>query len=493
LEFDGIRWRLIPLSGGRGAYALAKAADGRILVGSEGEVGMLAPDQNGSMRYVSTVGDLPAAFRSDQDRVIQIVDTPIGQVYLTDHWLIVKPPSGALTALRSDDYFLRTAWFNGALYVLDGVQGLTRLENGVQHGIPGGEGLRGLTMVVTKAGLLIPSFNEGMVLYAPSASNPWQTPHIQDWTVADGVDVTSAIAIEGDLLALGTAQHGLTLIDMKTGTLQRIGTAEGLGDAHVYSLYYDRAGSMWLALDNGISLVSLNLPKDPTARPFIAWVRSVVGTRDERQVFGGTYFAHADGVQQLPQGPTQLLKFPFKYNAFRIDYSADGLLATGHMEFQTYLKGVDTGWSTWSTRSEREFTELHPGKWNFEVRARKPTGEVSGEGSYRFEIDQVWYETWWFTVIQVAFVATLLVISSHVKMSKRLEDGLTTFSVIVPFTYVSAALSSTIGHYSSGVVFFKVLMSSLLSFLLDPAKKQLKKGVQTRKATVVAKKVEKVV
>jgi predicted PurR-regulated permease PerM len=70
---------------------------------------------------------------------------------------------------------------------------------------------------------------------------------------------------------------------------------------------------------------------------------------------------------------------------------------------------------------------------------------------------------------------------------KGLQDGLTTFSVIVPFSYVSAALSGTFGHYSGGVVFFKVLMSSLLSFLLDPIKKRLKKRVEMRNASRVAK------
>lgn len=488
LEFDGTRWRRIELPGGRGAYALGKASDGRILVGSEGEVGWLAPDRNGAMGYVSRSADLPEAFRTAGDRVIQILDTPIGQVFLSDHWLLVRPSSGALTVLRSEDHFLQAAWFQGALHVLDSGRGLTRMEGGTLRNIAGGGQLRGLTMLVTSAGLLIPSYNDGLVLYVPGAANPWQFPRVGGWTAADGADVTSSVALTGDLLAFGTAKHGVALIDTRAGTLQRIGTAQGVADAHVYSVGYDHRGGLWLALDNGVSLLSLSLPKDPSALPFRSWVRGVTGTRDEHMLFGGTFSPGPGAVQQLEQDSAQKLRFPFKYNAFRIDYSANGLEASNDMEFQTFMEGVDTAWSGWSTRSEREFTELRPGRWVFKVRSRRSDGEISAEGAYEFRVLQAWYETWWFALIQVAFVLGMLLLSAHARVNKNLQDPLTTFSVIVPFSYVSAALSSTIGHYSSGVVFFKVLMSSLLSFTLDPMKKRLKKTVQSQSAEKAGKK-----
>ena len=56
------------------------------------------------------------------------------------------------------------------------------------------------------------------------------------------------------------------------------------------------------------------------------------------------------------------------------------------MEFQTYMQGVDKDWTAWSTRTEREFTQLGAGKWVFSVRARKAGGEISGEGVYEFII-----------------------------------------------------------------------------------------------------------
>jgi len=481
LEFDGVRWRRIQLPGGRGAFALGKSADGRILVGGNGEVGWLAPDASGSMAYVSKAADLPDAFRSTGDPVIHILDSPIGQIFLSDHWLFVRPPTGALTVLRSADHFLQATWFNGALYVLDSGRGLLRLDGGVLHDVPGGAHMRGLTMVVTGAGLLIPSYNDGLVLYAPGANDPWIPQHVTGWNAEDNDDVTSAVALNPNLVALGTAKHGVALIDLQHGTLQRLGTDQGLADLHVYSVAYDHRGGLWLALDNGLSLVSLALPADSSAAPFNASVRGVYGTRDERLLFGGAYFSLPGGVQQLAQALAQQLQFPYNYNAFRFEYAANGLQASGDMEFQTYVQGVDSDWSAWSPRTEREFTQLSPGNWIFRVRARKIGGQISGEGVYQLRITPAWYNTWWFLVFQVLFVLGALLLPGHAHHYKILQEALTTFAVIVPFIYLGNWLGNFINHYySTNIAFIQVLTSALLSFVLDPVQNYLKMHVQRR-------------
>jgi len=481
LEFDGARWRRILLPGGRGAFALGKAADGRILVGGNGEVGWLAPDSSGSMAYVSKAADLPDAFRSAGDPVVHILDSPIGQVYLSDHWLFVRPATGALTILRSADHFLQATWFNDALYVLDSGRGLLRLDDGVLHDVAGGAHMRGLTMVVTGAGLLIPSYNDGLVLYSPGAPNAWTQQHVTGWNAEDNDDVTSAVALDPNLVALGTAKHGVALMDLEHGGLVRLGTAEGLADLHVYSVAYDHRGGLWLALDNGLSLVSLTLPRDSSAAPFNAWVRGVYGTNDERLLFGGAYFAVPGGVQQLAQAAAQELQFPYNYNAFRFEYSANGIQATSDMEFQTYVQGVDKDWSAWSSRTEREFTQLKPGKWVFRVRARKAGGAVSGEGVYELSITPAWYNTWWFLVFQVLFVLGALLLPGHAHHYKVLQEALTTFAVIVPFIYLGNWLGDFINHYySTNIAFIQVLTSALLAFVLDPVQNYLKMHVQRR-------------
>lgn len=481
LEFDGSRWRRIALPGNHGAFALRKAADGRILVGGEGEVGWLAPDTNGSMVYVSKAADLPDAFRSTSDPVIQILDTPLGQIFVSDHWLFVRPGTGPLTILRSGDHFLQAAWFNSALYVLDSGRGLTRLDNGVLRDVPGGADMRGVTMLATSKGLLIPSYNNGLMLYSPNAATPWSAQHVAGWEAEDNAGVTSAVALNESLVALGTAKHGVALIDLNNGSLKRLGAEEGLTGLHVYGLAYDHQGGLWLALNDGISLVSLALPPDSAALPFYAWVRGVYGSQDERLLFGGAYFSVPGGVQQILQGLAQVLKFPYSYNAFRFEFAANGVQANGDMEFQTYVQGVDKDWTAWSTRTERELTQLNAGEWVFRVRARRPGGQVSSEGVYVFRITPAWYNTWWFLVFQILFVLGALLLPGHAHHYKVLQEALTTFAVIVPFIYLGSWLSNLVNHYySTNIGFIQVLVSALLSFVLDPIQNYLKMHVQRR-------------
>ena len=58
-EFDGSTWRLIPISNGSFAFSFAKDSTGRIYVGSAAELGYLAPDSLGTMRYVSLLDQIP--------------------------------------------------------------------------------------------------------------------------------------------------------------------------------------------------------------------------------------------------------------------------------------------------------------------------------------------------------------------------------------------------------------------------------------------------
>jgi hypothetical protein len=316
--------------------------------------------------------------------------------------------------------------------------------------------------------------------FNPAAANPFARVPLSDWTAADDYEITAAVPLGGDLLAFGTTRHGVVFVSTSRGVLRRIGTGEGLLDAHVYSVFYDHRGGLWAALDNGIALIGLSLQPDAAAVPFHALIRGVTGTRDDKILFGGTYSDRRGGVASLKQPDFLRPEFPFKYNAFRFAFSANGIQSTGDMQFRTLMNGVDTKWSNWSTRFEREFTELRPGTWNFRVQARKPNGELSAEATYQLIILKAWYDTLWFTLVQVSVVLALLVLPRYARAIKGLQGGLINFSVIVPFSYISAAMSSTIGHYSAGVVFFKVLMSSTLSFILDPAKKTLKKQVETR-------------
>ena len=85
LQYDGSTWRLIPITNGSTAYSLVSGADGVTYVGGEGEIGYLAPDENGDLQYVSMLEKIPARYR-DFNYGWQIVATSQHVFFATDKY-----------------------------------------------------------------------------------------------------------------------------------------------------------------------------------------------------------------------------------------------------------------------------------------------------------------------------------------------------------------------------------------------------------------------
>ncbi|HET6723938.1 MAG TPA: GAF domain-containing protein, partial [Chitinophagaceae bacterium] len=100
---------------------------------------------------------------------------------------------------------------------------------------------------------LIGMFYSGLYLFDGKTFRPFAT-------AADEFFKSGAILYKGILLkngnyALGSTGIGLVIIDARGNLLQRINRDVGLQDESIYGTYEDKKGTLWLALDNGISRV----------------------------------------------------------------------------------------------------------------------------------------------------------------------------------------------------------------------------------------------
>lgn len=64
--------------------------------------------------------------------------------------------------------------------------------------------------------------------------------------------------MKDSLLALGSVQNGICLLNLKTDEAEVISTGNGLQNKTVLSMMFDEAGHLWLGLDNGIDCIHLN-------------------------------------------------------------------------------------------------------------------------------------------------------------------------------------------------------------------------------------------
>ena len=107
-------------------------------------------------------------------------------------------------------------------------------------------------------------------------------------------------------------------------------------------------------------------------------------------LFGG-YFKDVNDIQLQDLKNTPHISYRFKTMHF--DYTSIAFGYQNNLEYSYRLKGFEDSWSTWTKRTEKEYTNLAPGNYTFEVKVRNNLGNESSVSSYQFTIDAPWYRS----------------------------------------------------------------------------------------------------
>ncbi|HEX9081825.1 MAG TPA: hypothetical protein VF768_06070, partial [Holophagaceae bacterium] len=86
LEYDGVRWTLIPTTRHTVVRSLGMDAQGRVYVGAVGEIGCLVPNDHGEIHFQSLNERLPDSVRTFSD-VWATLATPRGVLFQTREFL----------------------------------------------------------------------------------------------------------------------------------------------------------------------------------------------------------------------------------------------------------------------------------------------------------------------------------------------------------------------------------------------------------------------
>lgn len=81
------------------------------------------------------------------------------------------------------------------------------------------------------------------------------------------------------------------------------------------------------------------------------------------------------------------------WKSIRFEYAAAVYPADQALEYSYRLNGFDNQWSAWSSRTDKEYTNLPRGNYRFEVRARKSVGSESAPVSFAFEVLPPWHQS----------------------------------------------------------------------------------------------------
>ena len=114
--------------------------------------------------------------------------------------------------------------------------------------------------------------------------------------------------------------------------------------------------------------------------------------RQVRTISGADSLLFSDGLL-LPANATvtETHKLASHLNALHFSYAAPFYEQIDQLNYRYWLKGYEEEWSVWSPRTEKEFTNLASGDYEFHVQAKNTYGTISDPVVYRFTILPPWY------------------------------------------------------------------------------------------------------
>ncbi len=171
--------------------------------------------------------------------------------------------------------------------------------------------------------------------------------------------------------------------------VREYGPADGLrsieGVKRNRSLVSDPLGRIWFSLSRGLSVADPSHLKDNSA-PAIAHVEAI----------------SADG-SQINTG--DLIHIPASRKRITFTYTGLSLAVPERVRFRYFLDGFDRAWSEPVANREAVYTNLGAGSYRFRVIASNSDGLWnSSEALVRFEIDPLFWQTWWFRLSSILMI-----------------------------------------------------------------------------------------
>lgn len=174
------------------------------------------------------------------------------------------------------------------------------------------------------------------------------------------------------------------------------------------SVYVYDNNHVFVGANKGGILLNFNKYKERISRPniLLRMVKALDDEKNEIVLFGG------HGLL-----PVELAKLNYKRNSFQFDFSSTSYDQLANIEFSYLMEGFDKNWSVWNSKSDKEYTNLSPGKYTFNVKSRNSTGSESEVLSYSFYVLPAWYANTLSYIIYLLIFLTLLYY--YLKKQKR--------------------------------------------------------------------------
>ncbi|MGA2428163.1 MAG: two-component regulator propeller domain-containing protein [Candidatus Acidiferrum sp.] len=228
-------------------------------------------------------------------------------------------------------------------------------------------------------------------------------------------DKTGSLWIATSNHVLRVDREKLLSLTVTDADVREYGPADGLrgveGVKRYESVVKDSLGRIWFSTNRGISFISPTSMME--SAPALVHVEGI----------------SADG-RQFNLG--DVVRIPAPHQRIVLSYSGLSLSVPGRVRFKYKLDGFDPDWSEPTAAREASYTNLASGSYRFHVVASNSDGIWNGsESTLLFEIDPVFWQSWWFRLSSILIVALailmffrLRVLGLTKQMNMRFEERL---------------------------------------------------------------------
>lgn len=259
LQYNGIKWQVYPLPNNSVVRCVAYL-DNKIYVGGYDEFGYFRENELGQLEYFSLSSKLSEKDRS-LGEVWRIHFTRYGIVFQSFLKIIIFS-NNKIDILSAERQYGFSYMVDNNLFIVDRDKGLYLLKN--KNLIPYYENYtffkeNEITFIISRGTekLLIGTTNNGIFSLDEKKLTPWQSPVNQ---LLKRDQIYTAIELPNSMLAVGSIQNGLYVINAQDKIVQHLNRYQGLQNNTILSLFYDRYGNLWLGLDNGIDMLEVSSP-----------------------------------------------------------------------------------------------------------------------------------------------------------------------------------------------------------------------------------------
>lgn len=119
--------------------------------------------------------------------------------------------------------------------------------------------------------------------------------------------------------------------------------------------------------------------------------------------------------------PVKDIVLPYRDNELRFTYAAASYIDPEKNTYSVKLDGFDDDWSDWSLETQKDYTNIPEGNYEFRVRSKNVYKVDGKEDIIYFSVLPPWYRTWWAYLIYLILISSFLYTAFRIRVNQILK------------------------------------------------------------------------